>query len=154
MTPREFMIEARAFARTISARADISLYASTGYFDPGPDGKPIKASLYLHRKVNSFNSEFSVEAETFDDLMAAVKAKWIEHEAVSRERVIRDMALAIIEITAMMGQCTDSALRVKFEAEDVARYGDDAAADANTIADKGPFRVVRLGKANNQDGES
>lgn len=77
-----------------------------------------------------------------------VRAKHAETRDAHDATAIRAMALKIIELTADHGECTDAALRQHFDAGDVARLGDRAAADANEIAAGGPFAIVALGGSN------
>lgn len=107
----------------------------------------LNASVYGPRGVVG-EMRFSVSADTFAELIEAVRAKHAETRDAHDATAIRAMALKIIELTADHGECTDAALRQHFDAGDVARLGDRAAADANEIAAGGPFAIVALGGSN------
>jgi hypothetical protein len=91
------------------------------------------------------------KADTFRDLLAACEAKWAAHSDVHAANTIREMALAIIAITADQGECTDAALRARFDAADVRRFGDAACAQATEMASNGPFSIVVLAGANDAE---
>ena len=94
---------------------------------------------------------FTMKADTLRDLLAACEAKWSEYSDQHGVNVTREMALAIICITADLGECTDAALRAKFDAADIARYGDRACAQATEMAGLGPFSIVKLSGANDAE---
>jgi hypothetical protein len=62
---------------------------------------------------------------------------------------IKSLTLAIIEITADQGQCTEAALRVAgFSQAEIEAYGTDACAMADYYGSKGPYSVVSVPVAN------
>lgn len=138
--------EARPLFRAIAERIgpDSSVYASlevSRYRDEGS----LCASVYP-KGIGNGGLAFSCYAETWRELVDAVNAKWAEFSDEHTRRLIQDMALEIIRITAEMGQCTDAALRAgKFSPGDVARYSAQAAEKANEMAAGGPFSVVTVG---------
>lgn len=85
------------------------------------------------------------------ELIADCEAKWAAHSDLHATNIIRDMALAIISITADLGECTDAALRAKFDAADIQRHGDAACAQATEMAANGPFSIVKLSGANDAE---
>jgi len=86
--------------------------------------------------------------DTYRELLADCEAKWAAHSDLHAANTIREMALAIIAITADQGECTDAALRAKFDAADVRRHGDAACAQATEMASNGPFSIVTMSGAN------
>lgn len=94
---------------------------------------------------------FPIYADTWRDLLAACEAKWAEHSDLHATNRIREMALAIITLTADQGECTDAALRAKFDAADIVRYGERACAQATEMASNGPFSIVKLSGANDAE---
>lgn len=79
--------------------------------------------------------------DTFATMLAKAAAAWDAHVDQHRNETVRAMALAIIEITAAQGRCSDAALRMKFPDDEIKRHGAEAVRDANEIADKGPFKI-------------
>lgn len=91
----------------------------------------------------------SADADTFEELLAAIKALWAESADRYHAERVRKMALAIIRITAEQGICTDAALRAgEFSDSELKRYAEEAIADANEIASNGPFSIARIAGAN------
>lgn len=143
MTVREYAQAIAKFEKTIGARASVSTFVT-------PASKlPLHCSVYATGSYSK-GADFSVDAETFGELFAAVTAKWAEYEGRHRVDTIKKMALAIIRITSDLGECTDAALRNcgEFDPGQVKSYGDEACTVADNMADKGPFSIVELGTAN------
>lgn len=142
MTPKEYRAAIKEFTRQIDGRRP----CVTTYINR--DGEFVMdASVYTDWPMSE--RVFEVEANDFDELLILLKDKWESYKETNRTRTIRKMALAIIRITAELGECTDAALRADvFSAEEVARYASDACADADKIASNGPFSVTRAAKAN------
>lgn len=143
---KEFRAGVLALRTEIGPRAEI--YTSVN--DKGPT---YCANVYCKGLTQSRGEmEFRVEANTFRDLLAGLQGKWSEHSDVHAQRTVRKMALAIIRITAELGECTDAALRNcgEFDPGQVRRFGAAACADANEIAGKGPFSIVVMGSANSE----
>lgn len=143
ITPRDYEKAIRSFQSKIGPRANVSTFINSG------ENGPLYAAVYPTGNYSK-GAVFSVHAETFSELLAAVTAKWAEYEEAHRVRTIRKMALAIIRITAELGECTDAALRNcgEFDPGQISAYGEQACADANDIAGKGPFSIVVMGGAN------
>lgn len=144
MSARDFAKAINLFEKKIGPRANVSCFVVGN-----GDGLPLYAAVYATGNYSS-GAEFSVQAETFAELFAAVGAKWTEYEEAHRSRTIRKMALAVIRITAELGECTDAALRNcgEFDPGQIKSYGEQACADANDIAGRGPFSIVVKGGAN------
>lgn len=144
MTLAEFRKGYLALAREIGPRAEI--YPS--FNDSGPI---LGASVYpLGITSGRRDIEFRVHGETLSELLNALTVKWAEHSETYKRRTIRKMALAIIRTTADLGECTDAALRNcgDFDPGQIALFGQQACADANDIAGRGPFSIITKGGAN------
>lgn len=135
----------RDLAKSIGSKAEIFVCLSKRIDAPrllsahvSPMGMLDKVTLY-------------VDGDDYRGLLAACEARWAEHSDLHGATTIREMALAIISITADLGECTDAALRAKFDAADVARYGDRACAQATEMAGLGPFSIVKLSDANDAE---
>jgi hypothetical protein len=148
MTAREFRSAAGALKRELGPRAEISTFVMSDH-EYSRKSAPLRCCVYPAGSMIS-GPEFSVDAETFAELFAMLKAKLASHAEVYRTRTIRKMALAIIRITGELGECTDAALRNcgEFDPDQVKAFGELACADANEIAGKGPFSIVAIGGAN------
>lgn len=133
------------FRKSVGPKAMASLRMAS---DDILDDLPVRASLYPFGMGAGDKGYVSVEADDFASAFEALKAKWEEHRSEYERQVIRDMALAIIRITAEFGACTDSALRAEFDAGIVAKWGDDACEAANKMASNGPFTISRMKGAN------
>lgn len=150
MNPTEARAAFDALRDSISGVAEVHVNLQNYRFRT--DGPALSCSIYPDGM--SRGRCFSVEADDFAALAQAAQAKWDEHCDVHRQRTIRKMALEIIQITAEFGECTDAALRgTTFTADEVARYGADACADATAIAANGPFSIVTHGGANGAPAE-
>lgn len=143
MTELELRAAVSDFCLSVGPKAEVSLNINdrnSGWT------KPVYFALYRDGVVGGVT--FSFEAETFEEALRLGREKWeaqrIKHEA----RVVRQIALAIIRITAEQGECTDAALRQEFDSEDIARFGKLAIEDANAIAANGPFAIVHMQGAN------
>lgn len=142
MTAREFATAIKKFEESIGPRAN----CGTGVVD---SDLPLYCAVYATGNYTK-GAEFTVKAETFGKLFEAVTAKWAEYSEDHRIRTIRKMALAIIRITAELGECTDAALRNcgEFDPGQIKAYGEQACVDADDIAGKGPFAIIVKGGAN------
>jgi hypothetical protein len=124
-----------ALSAKVGSRADV-------YFSVDRRGSNI--SIYAHG-IGGSDADIRVRCEagdTFATLLARAEAAWDEHSGQHRRELIRKMALAIIEITASQGRCSDAALRMRFSRDDIEALGPEAVADANSIAANGPFGIA------------
>lgn len=141
MTPTQFLTEVTAFAREIGPKAHISTNITS-------DAKHVlSASVYVNWP-RDYNADFSITADDFSDLLAALRAKWTSHYADYSKQTVHRMALAVISITSTTGTCSDAALREKFTAEQIKVFGSEAVEHANQIAANGPFSIVTVARAN------
>lgn len=93
--------------------------------------------------------QIRVEADTWRDLIATMNAKWEEVRNTYENETRRRMALAIIETTYAIGECSDNALRGQgFTADEVKRLSATACELANSMAERGPFTVLTLDNSN------
>lgn len=132
----------RAFCETISSKAEIHVYLGLHR----STGGAIRAALSPKGLLDRWSID--ADADTYRDLLKAIEAAWADNSEAHALKIVREMALAIIDITESLGECTDAALRAKFDAADVTRYGVHATAAANEMASNGPFSIVRLAGAN------
>lgn len=147
ITHAEAMAAFKALVGQMGAGADLSVG-----LDMGPYGKPsgvLRATFWPNGLTASTGrTQFGVAADSYRELLAASEAAWAERSDLHATNTIREMALAIISITADLGECTDAALRAKFDGADVTRYGDRACEAATEMASNGPFSIVKLSGAN------
>lgn len=136
--------EARAAFRALAAAMGSKAYFSASL--RGEDATLLMAGLYP--KGITGRECFYVYADTWADLVAKARGAWAEKSGVYTATTMRAMALKIIEITADIGECTDAALRATFGADEVERFADAAAEQANALAAGGPFSVTITTGAN------
>lgn len=132
-----------ALAREISPRCEIH----PGLNSYGHTGGDLYTSIYP-RGITTSSEHFYVVTDSYREAIEKVREKWAERSDTHAAHTIREMALAIISITADQGECTDAALRAKFDAADVAHYGERACEQATEMAGLGPFSIVKLSGAN------
>jgi hypothetical protein len=90
------------------------------------------------------------QGATWREMIASAEADWESRKANVETKTIRALALAIIRLTYDLGECTDAALRAEFHAADVERYGAEAVATANGMAEGAPFSISVLAGANDE----
>lgn len=140
----EFRSEIKAFESSVGPRAEVYISVEL------TDGPLFYATFYSRGICQSGGSDFRVDADDLPGVLLALKNKWAEYAEKHRGEITRKMALAIIRITAELGECTDAALRNcgEFDPAQIKMYGEQACGDANDIAGRGPFQIVTLGGAN------
>lgn len=145
LTHAEALIAFRKLAADIGPKCEI--FPGLNVFTSGAN------ALYTSVRPDGLlgKAHFSVEADTYSETIEKIEAEWALRSDTHAAHTIREMALAIISITADLGECTDAALRAKFDATDVARYGERACAEATEIAGLGPFSIVTLSGANDAE---
>ena len=141
--------EARAAFRELAERIGPRCGIHPGINSHGIGVSDLHAAVYPEGIAGS--GRFNVSADSYRELIEQIEAQWEERGATYVAKTIRDMALAIISITADQGECTDAALRATFDAADVARYGERACAQATEMASNGPFSIVKLAGANQNE---
>jgi hypothetical protein len=134
-----------AFSKTVGSACQVYVHLGSQH-----DRSLISAQIYTKGVARPGGATLTAQGDGYRELLEACEAKWAEHSDLHAANIVREMALAIIAITADQGECTDAALRAKFDAADVARYGDSACEQATTMASNGPFRIVKLAGANDQ----
>ncbi len=135
----------KTFARSIGPRCDKSIGLETSSWDKLPEA--LSATFWIDG-ITGNGQRFVVRAGTYRDLLAAAEAEWADRSDLHAITVTREMALAIIAITADQGECSDAALRATFDAADIKRFGEQACAQATEMASNGPFSIVSLSGAN------
>lgn len=135
-----------ALALKVGSKANFSIHLNTRSYGTR-DEEALSATLYP-KDSYSTGSLFSVKADTWETLLAAADAAWVEHCDEHKRRTILDMAVSIIRTTDEHGHCSDQMLRVEFTPGDVKRFGADACLKANEMAGRGPFAIIETTGAN------
>lgn len=145
MTALEAKAAFGTLAKKVGPKAEFSVYLTLSQYRK--DDKALSASLYATERWTA-GALFACQADTWEELLEAAEAKWVEHCDEHRRRTILDMAVAIIRITDEFGQCSDQMLRVEFDAGSLKRFGADACVKANEMAGRGPFTITQTAGAN------
>lgn len=134
MTPAEITAAIKTLCSEIGQSADVNISIGSSGMSAGlwPRGICTDVSLWVHGQTE------------FEGAIAALRAKWEEHRDLHASNTTKGMALAIIRLTAELGECTDAALRCEFPQSDIDRYGDEATALATEMGGNGPFEIVRV----------
>lgn len=112
------------------------------------DDRPCYVSVYPDGVCGNTPS-FYVFADTWEELLSNVISEWKERTVEFNKKTVREMALAIIRITADLGSCSDASLRAnKFTNDQIEFLSAAAIEDANNIASNGPFAIVAASKSN------
>lgn len=134
--------EIRAELLRIQKRIGPSAYISVGFgvsdYDRGE-----KPHGHCAPKGMARGDSFSVDGATWREVVEAIEAGWDERQATYEAETTRRLALAIIDITNRIGECSDAALRGDgFNHTEVKRFGPTACALATEMAAGGPFAIV------------
>lgn len=140
LTIAEFVEAKRALEKEIGLRAEL-------YVTVGRHNNWLSGTIYP-RGIGSSEHIGYVRTKTFRDLLAAARTRWEQRKAEIDDETTKKVALAIIRLTHEHGECTDAALRQEFDAETVARYGEEAVKRADEMSDRRPFRIVPIAGAN------
>ena len=139
MTVAEVGAEIAAFTSEIGQSAEI--YASIHSAFRG--GVHAHISVYpVGMGRGTYNDTILGIGLTWRDAFDDVRAKWAVVAAQQAEKLLRKMAIEIIQQTADRGECTDASLRAVFSPADVEQFGTAAITEANKLADGGPFAIV------------
>jgi hypothetical protein len=145
MTPIENRENIQKLLPEIGLKAELFTSIQTGSIHE----KLYTASLYpLGISARSEEGYLRVNADTLAELWDQVHSGWLAHRERHRQQITRKMALAIIQITADFGECTDAALRTAFAPSEIKSYGTEACAAANAMAACGPFSIKAMVGAN------
>jgi len=134
MTPKEIATALDALKRKVGPRAYISIGLTS-------DHDKVRASVYPDGVTFSANSIWIEPQETFEEAIAALDAAWAERAAKFHADTVRKIALEIISLTYLNGDCTRAGLRMKFSDAEIDLLGADAIAVAATMAEGGPFSI-------------
>lgn len=139
--------EYRKAIRALKARVGLKCDAYT-YIET--EGLAYSVSLYPNGIGGRNDGYLNKRSDTLAGALKDIGDAWTEYEAKHKTATIRKMALAVIRITAELGECTDAALRNcgEFDHNHIKAYGEQACADANDIAGRGPFSIIVKGGAN------
>lgn len=142
MSPLEIQDALIAFRAEVGENCQAHLQV-----DGTSNNKPIHG--YCRPRGWDDDSYIIVWGDTWQGVLDSLRAKWSEMSADIRKNTVRNMALAIIRITADTGSCTDAALRAdKFSKSDILNCGVDACRMADGMASNGPFQITALQGAN------
>lgn len=138
----------RAIKKEIGAEALVSAQINVDM--TWRDDRPVFASVYPDGVCGN-TPYFYVFANDWDELISNLRSEWRDRQVEFHKKTVREMALAIIRITAELGACTDAALRgAKFTNEQIERLSAAAVEDADRIAGNGPFSVIAAAKPNEE----
>lgn len=142
-TISEIQAGCRALAEKVGPKSYVTLSITSG---------STVASLYTKGFVRDPDDmgSFEVFAHNFTDPAAALQEleeKWLAERKARSDRIVEQMALSIIRLTAEFGECTDAALRAEY-GQDVAELGAEALERANSMAANGPFSIRTTQSAN------
>jgi hypothetical protein len=145
LSPAEIFAALAALKAEVGPKAYISVSVTLA---EGENSKPeIHGCVYPTGILGG--GRMNMKGESWRDLIAAMNAKWEAARATYENETRRRMALAIIEITYSIGECSDNALRGHgFDASEVKRFSAAACELANTMAERGPFTVLTLNNSN------
>lgn len=147
LTHEEASAAFKALGEQMGSRADWS----AGLNRHSSLNKAALTATFWPNGLCSSSPQFFVFADTYRELLAASEEAWAERSDLHAINTIRDMALAIIRITAERGECTDASLRAEFDAADVTRFAERAVESANEMASNGPFSITKLSGANDAE---
>ena len=129
------------FAKNVGPRAYVSLTIAPGAGE--------NVAIYVYPDGITRDCAMCARANDWTGVLTAMREQWAARSDEHRRKTIRKMALEIIRITAELGECTDAALRAgEFTPDEVVQFGEEAIADANTVASNGPFAIVSVANAN------
>lgn len=144
MTPAELKAACKALAAMV-AHPKAWVHASVSQDSRGSVAIYTRGACPDRGDVSAFT--IRVEGTDWAAMFADAEAKWRVESEKRNGRLVEEMALEIIRLTAEFGQCSDAALRAKYGPL-VATLSDAAVSRANEMAANGPFSVVRLAAAN------
>jgi hypothetical protein len=144
MTP----VEIKTALADICAEGSKNAYISVSIAVSGTrDDSEVVASFYPDDLTGGHC--ISARGEGFEEAIARLRVKWDTAKDLADKKIIRKMALAIIEVTGDQGECSDAALRgAGFHQPQIDRIGFLACAEATRLAARGPFSIVSTVGAN------
>ena len=145
MTPKEIKEAVTALAQEIGPQAHISLDIKNGQV------RPDELVMGYCRPLDwdKDSAIILVYAPDYLGALNSIRAEWNKIKDDVTATAVRKLALAIIEATEDIGECSDAALRGRgFAQADIDRYGKDACEAADKMASNGPFGITRSYGAN------
>ena len=142
MIPLEIKTAVKALREEIGPKCCVSFNIKASSYMYGEDDERAIQVFCQPRGGGSGNPSFLLYVDTWQEAFDGVRQEWAKISADVARETIRQMALAIIRITADLGACTDAALRAdSFTEEDLEIYGADACNMADEMASNGPFSI-------------
>lgn len=135
MTARALAAHCRAIEALIGGKPECGI--SSWY-----TGTQACVSIYTDGIGGSATAEY-FHAADWPEAFAAAYAWAAAYKPVAREKIIRRMALAVIDLTDDHGKCTVQLLRNReFSAAEIAEFSEAACVRASEFAGNAPFEVV------------
>lgn len=138
MTPQEIHTELKNIIVCLGPKAEVYLSIDAS----SPRDCLVRVSCY----PNGITGRHCVaaNAETFGQAIDRLRNAVAGEIAQIHENRIREMSLAIMEITFDVGSCSDAALRGKgFAQSEIDTLGEMSITRANSIAGRGPFSITK-----------
>jgi len=129
----EIRAQLAALKAEVGSKAEVS-------FTVGLDSPP--AYVYLAPYGLLGKPTLIERGNSFEECFEKITSRWRECAESHRAEIVKRIALAIIRLTAELGECSDAALRVEFDSTEVSRYGQEACELADKMAANGPFKIV------------
>jgi len=146
MTPYDLTLtEARermkALRATVGPKADVYCRLNEG-------GELITVTVCPFGIVGQGGATLHGKGNTLREAFDAAEAEWAARRSTYVAATIKKMALAIIEITQDIGECSTAALRATFSPDEIEAHSADALNLANEMAGNGPFSISDFGEGN------
>lgn len=156
MTEVDFTIEEiRAELRALKDLIGIAAYVSVDFSVGGYSNENGQLSACCYPKGVGLSSSLRVQGDTWREVIERLKARWAETQETYEAETTRRMALAVIDITNRLGECSDAALRGDgFNHTEVKRFGPTACALATEMAAGGPFAIISHDATRNEPLEA
>lgn len=134
----EIHTELKRIQALIGTSAYVGVDVNVGSYDSS------KTSACCYPKGVGRSDSFRTEGSTFREVLEKLEARWVEQQETYESETTRRMALAVIDITNRLGECSDAALRGDgFDHTEVKRFGPTACTLATEMAAGGPFEIIQ-----------
>lgn len=134
----------QSWIKEIGPRARVSLGFNMDLYQ----GEKILSGLYYPLGSGGENPYTLQFGDSVEEFISACNAWWDKISQDSMAEMIRKIALKIIELTALNGECSDAALRQDFDQAYIDKLGREAIIMANKMASNGPFSIKEAAKSN------